>query len=140
VSSLLNGESKHSSNPQLAKYILVGPELPPSQRSPRQGREAQLQVEGPSPLQSLSPATGTHWHCQWQPELALALAVPVVLPVYLLVLVLVVPIVPSATGSVPLAVCHWLCATGSVLLALALRLAPALPVALPPSSAASALT
>jgi hypothetical protein len=32
---------KHSSNPQLvvAKYILVGLELPPSQRSPRQGRE-----------------------------------------------------------------------------------------------------
>jgi hypothetical protein len=40
---------KHSSNPQLlAKYILpvVGLELPPSQRSPRQGREAEL-----SPLQ-----------------------------------------------------------------------------------------
>jgi hypothetical protein len=28
---------KHSSNPQLAKYILVGLELPPSRRSPRQG-------------------------------------------------------------------------------------------------------
>jgi hypothetical protein len=42
---------KHSSNPQLAKYILVGLELPPSpsQRSPRQlrqGSEAEL-----SPLQ-----------------------------------------------------------------------------------------
>jgi hypothetical protein len=32
----------HSSNPQLAKYTLVGLELPPSQRSPRQGREAEL--------------------------------------------------------------------------------------------------
>jgi hypothetical protein len=46
-----------SSNPQLAKYILVGLELPPSQRSPRQGREAEL-----SPLQGAQkrPCSGGH--------------------------------------------------------------------------------
>jgi hypothetical protein len=54
TTSTIASRFKHSSNPQLAKYILVGLELPPSQRSPRQGREAEL-----SPL---------HWHGAQKPE------------------------------------------------------------------------
>jgi hypothetical protein len=43
----LHGASrfKHSSNPQIAKYILVDLELSPSQRSPRQGRELEAELK-----------------------------------------------------------------------------------------------
>jgi hypothetical protein len=59
---------KHSSNPQLAKYyILVGLELPPSQRSPgpRQGREAEL-----SPLQGAQKRPCSRFKHSSNPQLA----------------------------------------------------------------------